>query len=154
MRGWHKPWTGAAASRAVGACSNASRAGGAAAATAGFCSWHGCRNTCVVVNTWLLMTVGTLLPLLVAWAFEERSRLHFVEGWLGRFMPGGSGSNRGNFDSGTATGGSTTDGGSSSSERRAPQAGWRPVPVLALAAWLLATTWALWMLMDVLLLPV
>jgi hypothetical protein len=62
--------------------------GGAAASCdssnelAGGCDADGCRRTCVAVHAWLLVVLGTLLPLAVCWLVEESSRCRFLQGWL------------------------------------------------------------------------
>lgn len=89
-------------------------------------------GTCVAVHAWLQAVLGVLLPLLVMWALEERSRLRFQRQWLQHHAA------RREASAGVGT-------------RPPPQAATlhtRPVPGLVLAAWLAACALAMWALME------
>ena len=97
--------------------------------TAAACSWDGCRNSCIAVNAWVLLVLGTLAPLAVLWAVEERSRLRFQQQWLqihrARRPASVAGSGR-----------SSTHG----------------LSWLVLCLWLLLCAWAVWVALDLLVL--
>ena len=86
---------------------------------AGSCGVDACRHSCVAVHSWLQLVLGTLLPLLVAWGVEERSRQRFQRRWLQRHSP------------------------DDASEAAALDGLPRPVPRLVLLAWFVACAWAL-----------
>ncbi|PRW32615.1 hypothetical protein C2E21_8250 [Chlorella sorokiniana] len=120
--------TGGAALAADGMCSVAESCVPPAPPT---CSWDACRNSCIAVNAWVLTVLGTLLPVAVLWAVEERSRLRFQRQWLQLHRP----------------------------SRPAPQAGGgadsggtRGVSWLMLCLWLLFFAWAVWVVLDSLIL--
>lgn len=91
------------------------------------CGWDGCRNSCIAVNAWVLIVLGTLGPLAVLWAVEERSRLRFQRHWLQIHRPSRTAPQR--------------SGGSAGSSMSALS--W---PMLCL--WLLFFAWAVWVALD------
>lgn len=123
--------------------SGAASAGAAAACAAGTCAAGACRASCVAVHAWFQTALGMLLPLAFTWAVEERSRIRFQRLWLQHYaLVGGE------------PGSSSSPGGSSPGRPAGwpPGAGPRPLPRLVLAAWLLVVTWAVWALLEALLL--
>ena len=95
---------------------------------AGSCGVDACRHSCVAVHSWLQVVLGTLLPLLMAWGVEERSRQRFQRRWLQRHTP------------------------DDASEAAALAGLPRPVPRLVLLAWSLACAWGLLAVVEGLLL--
>lgn len=119
---WEQPAGGAAASAGGGMCSIVDSP---VPPSPPACSWDACRNSCVAVNAWVLVVLGTLLPLAVLWAVEERSRLRFQRQWMQVHRP----------------------------SRSAPQIGGSSISAqglswLVLALWLLFFAWAVWAALD------
>lgn len=127
LRGWQRQLSGvspaaAGAASAGGVCAIAE---GSAAA----CSWDSCRNSCIAVNAWVLLVLGTLAPLAVLWAVEERSRLRFQRQWLQVHRPRRTASQAGGGRSGS-----------------------HGLSWPALLLWLLLCAWAVWAALELLIL--
>lgn len=130
----------------------------AASGCTGLCAADACRRGCVAVHAGLQTAVGTLLPLAVIWALEESSRLRFQRAWLQQYVLAGgsndsSGSRRRGGDSsrGAADAAEPSEGSpeaTAAALTARPLPGelvmHRPLPLFALAAWLLAACSVVW----------
>lgn len=134
------------ASSPAGACLGTPPGG----AGGGTCSAAGCMGACVAVHGWLQVVLGALLPLAVMWAVEERSRLRFQQQWLQHHVVVGE---EGGDDAASSRGGATSASGAQQQRSAAGAAKLLPpVPGVALAAWLAASSWALWRVFEILVL--
>lgn len=85
----------------------------------------------------LQASVGALLPLKLVWAWEERLRLRELELWAATL--------RQRVGQGTATAGTPTGTAGPSPHKQ------QALSVRALLAWALASSWLLWLAMEVVL---
>ncbi|KAL4457480.1 hypothetical protein ABPG75_012345 [Micractinium tetrahymenae] len=106
-----------------------------------------CLGQCFAAHAWLQVTLGTLLPLALLWAVEDRLRSRALQAWLRRQQRE---QEQRRASAGPSAGQPTADaaGQKAVSRGRLP----RPLGLLPLAAWYAATAWLFWLVLEAVLL--